>query len=110
GHTRELRLGNLDARRDWGHAKEYVEAMWLMLQQPSPDDYVIATGETRTVRQFVELAFAVAGLKYENHVVAAPEFFRPTEAVPLTGDAAKAQHKLGWRSRTTFEELVREMV
>ena len=110
GKANELRLGNLDARRDWGHAREYVQAMWLMLQQPSPDDYVIATGKLHAVRDFVRLAFESAGLDYEKYVVVDPEFFRPAEAVPLRGDASKALRVLGWAPQTSFENLVAEMV
>ncbi len=110
GKASELRLGNLDARRDWGHASEYVEAMWAMLQQPSPGDFVIATGVLHSVRDFVRLAFENAGLDYEKFVVVDQEFFRPAEAVPLTGDASKARRVLGWTPRTSFEDLVAEMV
>jgi GDPmannose 4,6-dehydratase len=110
GHTAELRLGNLDAKRDWGHAREYVEAMWRMLQQPEADDYVIATGETHSVREFAEIAFSHAGLDYRNYVRTDPELLRPAEVNLLLGDASYAREKLGWRPRTTFEELVREMV
>ena len=110
GKAKDLRLGNLDARRDWGHAREYVHAMWLMLQQPVPDDYVIATGTLHSVRDFVGLAFEKAGLDYEKFVVLDPAFFRPTEAVPLTGDSSKARRVLGWTPQTHFEDLVAEMV
>jgi GDPmannose 4,6-dehydratase len=110
GKAKELPLGNLDARRDWGHAREYVQAMWLMLQQPAPDDYVIATGVLHTVREFVRLAFQNAGLDYEKYVVVNPAFFRPAEAVPLSGDASKARRVLGWAPQTSFEDLVAEMV
>ncbi len=110
GRAAELRLGNLDARRDWGHAREYVEAMWLMLQQPEPDDYVVATGECHSVREFAELAFAHVGLDYRKYVKAAPELFRPAEVNLLHGDASKARAALGWRHRIGFEQLVREMV
>src|SRR5215813_3935820 len=110
GETKELRLGNLDAKRDWGHAREYVEAMWLMLQQPEPDDYVVATGETRSVREFVELAFSHAGLDYRKYVVHDPDLFRPAEVNLLLGDSAKAQSTLGWKNRIGFAHLVREMV
>jgi GDPmannose 4,6-dehydratase len=110
GRSTELRLGNLEAQRDWGHAREYVEAMWLMLQQPAPDDYVVATGECHSVREFVELAFSHAGLDYRKYVVPDPELFRPAEVNVLKGDASKARHVLGWRHRSGFAELVREMV
>ena len=106
----ELRLGNLEARRDWGHAKDYVRAMHLMLQQPEPDDYVIATGQTRTVRELCELAFSEAGLDYRDFVKTDERFYRPAEVDLLTGDATKARDKLGWTPSYTFEELVREMV
>ena len=110
GKAKELRLGNLDAKRDWGHAREYVQAMWLMLQQAEPDDYVIATGRTHTVREFAELAFAQAGLDYRNYVTPDPDLFRPAEVNILQGDASKARQKLGWEHRIGFEALVREMV
>ena len=110
GKSKELRLGNLDARRDWGHAREYVEAMWLMLRQPAPGDFVIATGVLHSVRDFVRLAFENAGLDYEKFVVVDQDFFRPAEAVPLSGDASKARRVLGWTPRTSFEDLVAEMV
>ncbi len=110
GEAAELRLGNLDAKRDWGHAAEYVEAMWLVLQQPEPDDYVVATGETHTVREFAELAFRFAGLDYRDYVAADPELFRPAEVNILLGDATKARTRLGWSNRIGFHELVREMV
>ena len=110
GRSHQLRLGNLDARRDWGSAREYVEAMWLMLQQPEPDDYVVATGESHSVREFMELAFDYAGLDWKKHVVIDPALFRPAEVNVLLGDASKARTKLGWTHRTTFEALVREMV
>lgn len=110
GKSGELRLGNLEARRDWGHAREYVEAMWLMLRQPAPDDYVIATGEVHPVREFVELAFSCVGLDYRDYVVADPELYRSSEANLLRGDAAKAHRVLGWSPRVGFEELVRQMV
>jgi GDPmannose 4,6-dehydratase len=105
-----LALGNLDAARDWGYAKDYVEAMWLMLQQDEPDDYVIATGEAHTVRDLVELAFERVGLDWEEHVRIDPQFFRPAEVEHLIGDASKAREKLGWEPRTSFEELVNLMV
>ena len=110
GKQKELRLGNLDAQRDWGHAREYVEAMWMMLQQSEPDDYVIATGETHTVREFVAAAFGWVGLDYRDHVTTDPLLFRPAEVAILLGDPSKAKAILGWQPRTTFKELVREMV
>jgi len=110
GRSRSVQLGNLEAKRDWGHAREYVNAMWLMLQQPEPDDYVIATGETHTVREFAELAFSHAGLDYKDYVVTDPTLFRPAEVNLLLGDHTKARMKLGWNPSVTFEALVREMV
>jgi len=110
GLVKEVRLGNLDARRDWGHAREYVRAMWLMLQQDVPEDYVIATGEQHSVRDFAELAFAHLGLDYRNHVVVDPQFLRPADVETLLGDASKARKKLGWTYGVTFKELVHEMV
>ena len=110
GKESELRLGNLDAVRDWGHARDYVRAMWLMLQQSKPDDYVIATGQGRTVREFVEAAFKTVGLNWQPYVKVAPEFFRPAETIPFIGSASKAREMLGWASETSFEELVGEMV
>jgi GDPmannose 4,6-dehydratase len=110
GLASEVRLGNLDAKRDWGHARDYVRGMWLMLQQDVPDDYVLATGTTNTVRSFCERAFEVAGLNYQDHVVVDPQFYRPAEVDILLGDAAKAKQKLGWQPSVSFEELVDEMV
>jgi GDPmannose 4,6-dehydratase len=110
GLTKEVRLGNLDARRDWGHAREYVRAMWLMLQQDEPEDYVIATGEQHSVREFAELTFAHLGLDYRKHVVVDPQFQRPADVETLLGDASKARKKLGWKYGVTFKELVQEMV
>ncbi|MEO8369877.1 MAG: GDP-mannose 4,6-dehydratase [Candidatus Solibacter sp.] len=110
GKSTQLRLGNLDARRDWGHAPDYVEAMWLMLQQDQPDDYVVSTGETHSVRDFCEAAFACVGLDYRDHVVVDPNFYRPAEVDLLIGDAAKAKAKFGWVSQTSFADLVRIMV
>jgi GDPmannose 4,6-dehydratase len=110
GRSRELRLGNLEAKRDWGHAREYVEAMWRMLQQEQPDDYVIATGENHTVREFAEMAFALVGLDYRDYVTVDPELYRPAEVNVLLGDASRAREKLGWSHRIGLEELVREMV
>jgi GDPmannose 4,6-dehydratase len=110
GREKKLYLGNLDARRDWGYAPEYVEAMWLMLQAPEPDDFVVATGEMHTVREFVESAFSTAGLDWREYVVIDPAYFRPTEVDELCGDASKAAAKLGWQPRTRFADLVRMMV
>jgi GDPmannose 4,6-dehydratase len=110
GHQKELRLGNLDARRDWGYAGDYVEAMWLMLQQPTPDDYVIATGEMHTVRELCEIAFTHAGLDWKKYVVQDKRFFRPAEVDLLVGDSAKAKQKLGWTPKVSFGDLVRMMV
>ena len=110
GLASELRLGNLDARRDWGFAGDYVEAMWLMLQQDTPDDYVIATGETHTVKELVQVAFDHAGLDWEKHVKLDPAFIRPAEVDLLIGDPAKAKKKLGWTPKVSFEQLVKMMV
>jgi len=110
GLASELRLGNLDARRDWGFAGDYVRAMWLMLQQDAPDDYVIATGETHTVREMCEIAFARVGLDWQQHVVQDPAFYRPAEVHLLLGDASKARQKLGWEPRYTFRQLIEMMV
>ncbi|MHB0988693.1 MAG: GDP-mannose 4,6-dehydratase [Bellilinea sp.] len=110
GHAQGLALGNLAARRDWGYSPEYVQAMWKMLQQPLPDDYVIATGISHSVRDFVELAFSLAGLKWEDHVRTDPKFYRPVEINELRGDSSKAQGVLGWRPSVTFEQLVERMV
>lgn len=110
GVADELRLGNLDAKRDWGHAKDYVKAMHLMLQQAKPDDYVIATGETHSVREFCELAFDEVGLDYEDYVKIDPQFYRPAEVELLIGDYSKAKKTLGWTPDYRFEDLVREMV
>ncbi len=109
GLATELRLGNLEAKRDWGHARDYVFAMWLMLQQEVPDDYVIATGEQHTVKEFAEAAFARFGLDYRDHVVIDPRFLRPAEVETLLGDASKARRVLGWSCQTSFKELVQEM-
>jgi GDPmannose 4,6-dehydratase len=105
-----LYLGNLDAKRDWGFAKEYVEAMWLMLQQDEPDDYVVATGETHSVQEFVEEAFSCAGLDWREYVDIDPRYYRPVEVDVLLGDATKARTKLGRTPRVTFKDLVRLMV
>jgi GDPmannose 4,6-dehydratase len=110
GLASELRMGNLDAQRDWGFAGDYVEAMWLMLQQDTPDDYVVATGETHTVRELVQIAFDRVGLDWERYVVIDPAFIRPAEVDLLIGDPTKAKQTLGWRPKTTFQELVHMMV
>jgi GDPmannose 4,6-dehydratase len=110
GLATELRLGNLEARRDWGHAKDYVRAMHLMLQQPEPDDFVVASGEAHTVREFCERAFALLDLDYRDFVKVDECFYRPAEVDILVGDAAKARAQLGWRPEHTFDDLVREMV
>src|ERR1017187_880331 len=109
GLQEKLYLGNLDAKRDWGYAPEYVEAMWLMLQQEKPDDYVIATGETHSIREFLDLSFGHAGLEWQKYVEIDPHYYRPTEVDLLIGDAAKAKKKLGWAPKTKFPELVRIM-
>ncbi len=106
----KLFLGNLDAKRDWGYAKEFVEAMWLMLQQNEPDDYVIATGETHSVREFLEVAFDHAGLDWKKHVEIDPRYYRPAEVDVLIGDSSKARQKLGWAPKTKFADLVKLMV
>ena len=110
GLSRELRLGNLDARRDWGFAGDYVQAMWLMLQQEEPDDYVVATGASHSVQDLVQLAFDHAGLDWQQYVVVDPKFKRPAEVDVLLGDASKARRKLGWEPKVQFPELVRMMV
>jgi GDPmannose 4,6-dehydratase len=127
GLQKKLFLGNLDAKRDWGHARDYVEGMWLILQQPEPDDYVLATGEQHSVREFVEKAFAHVGRQIEWHGSGQTEqgidardgrvlveidarYFRPTEVDALIGDPSKARQKLGWRHKVSFDEMVREMV
>ena len=110
GKQSELRLGNIDARRDWGFAGDYVEAMWLMLQQDTPDDYVIATGKTTTVRDMCKIAFDHVGLDHEKHVVIDPKFFRPAEVDVLLGNPAKATSVLGWRAKTDISTLIRMMV
>jgi GDPmannose 4,6-dehydratase len=110
GTATELRLGNLEAKRDWGHAADYVRAMHLMLQQPEPEDYVVAMGETHTVREFCELAFGRAGLDYREYVKIDEKFYRPAEVDLLQGDASKARQVLGWEPRHTFQQLVDEMV
>lgn len=110
GMAKELRMGNLDAKRDWGFAGDYVEAMWMMLQQPEPDDYVIATGKTNTVERMVEIAFSHVGLSWKDYVVIDPKFVRPAEVDILVGDASKAKKKLGWEPKVSFEELIKMMV
>jgi GDPmannose 4,6-dehydratase len=110
GMSKELRLGNLDSKRDWGFAGDYVRAMWLMLQQDEPDDYVVATGETHTVKRLVELAFGAAGLKWEDYVKIDQSLVRPAEVDLLIGDPSKAKAKLGWQPEVSFEQLVERMV
>jgi GDPmannose 4,6-dehydratase len=110
GLQTELRLGNLDAQRDWGFAGDYVRAMWLMLQQAAPDDYVVSTGRTHSVREFVQRAFETVGMDWERHVVIDPRYYRPAEVDLLVGDPAKARRVLGWEPEVTFEELVERMV
>jgi len=110
GHTDKLALGNLDATRDWGHARDFVCAMWLMLQQDKADDYVIATGRTTSVRDFCVMAFTLAGLNMEDHVVIDPRYMRPAEVDVLHGDASKAHAKLGWKAECSLEQLVSEML
>lgn len=110
GLQEKLYLGNLDAKRDWGYAKEYVEAMWLMLQQDKPDDYVVATNETHTIREFLDEAFGYVGLDWNKYVEIDPRYYRPAEVDLLIGDASKAEKQLGWKPKTTFKELVKIMV
>jgi GDPmannose 4,6-dehydratase len=110
GLASEVRLGNLDAKRDWGFAGDYVQAMWLMLQQPKADDYVVASGETHSVRELCEIAFARAGLDWRRHVVVDPAYVRPAEVDLLIGDASKARRVLGWTPKHSFRELIEMMV
>ena len=110
GKARQVELGNLEAARDWGHARDYVRAMWLMLQQDQPDDYVIATGRTTTIRQFCALAFGHVGLDWQEHVTISPQLFRPAEVHQLLGDASRARRVLGWQPLASLEEMVAEMV
>ena len=110
GLTQELRLGNLDAKRDWGHSKDYVLAMWSMLQANSPDDFVIGTGEGHSVREFLEIAFGLVGLDYREWVITDPMYYRPTEIFDLVADASKARETLGWKNTYRFKALVKEMV
>jgi GDPmannose 4,6-dehydratase len=110
GLSREIKLGNLDAKRDWGFAGDYVKAMWLMLQPDEPGDYVIATGVTHTVQELVEVAFSHVGLPWKEHIVTDPSLIRPAEVDILRGDCGKAERELGWRPEVDFEALVRMMV
>jgi GDPmannose 4,6-dehydratase len=110
GLQKDLHLGNLDARRDWGYAKDFVEGMWLMLQQDRPDDYVLATGETHTIREFCEEAFGQVGLDYGDYVVVDPRYFRPSEVDLLIGDPSKAKKVLNWEPKVKFKELVKIMM
>ena len=110
GLQEKLFMGNLDSRRDWGYAKEYVEAMWLMLQQPEPDDYVIATNETHTIRECLEVAFGRVGLDWQKYVEIDPRYYRPAEVELLIGDASKANRKMGWEPKTKFKDLIELMV
>lgn len=110
GKQKELRLGNIDAKRDWGFAGDYVEAMWLMLQQSEPDDFVVATGRTTTVREMCRIAFEYVGLNYEDYVVIDPKFYRPAEVEVLLGNPTKAKLKLGWEAKTSLDELIKMMV
>ena len=110
GLAKDLRLGNLEAKRDWGHAKDYVEAMWLMLQQDRPDDYVVASGQNHSVREFAEKAFSAVGLDYQDYVVVDERFHRPADVEVLLGDASKARRVLGWSRKLSFDDLVAEMV
>jgi GDPmannose 4,6-dehydratase len=110
GLAEELRLGNLDAERDWGYAGDCVKAMWMMLQQPEPDDYVVGTGVTHSVRELCQVAFGYLGLNWEDYVVSDPKFLRPAEVDQLVADPHKAREKLGWEPRVSFEELIHMMV
>jgi len=110
GKQEKLYLGNLEAKRDWGFAGDYVEAMWLMLQQDKPDDFVIGTGETRSVKEFVEIAFKHVGLDYKKYVWISKEFIRPAEVDLLVADSRKARQKLGWQPKVSFEDLIKMMV
>ena len=110
GYQKKLYLGNLDAKRDWGYAKDFVEAMWLILQQKEPDDYVIATGQTWSVKDFLDKAFTFVNMNWKDYVVFDERYLRPTEVDMLIGDASKAKHKLGWEAKTSFDELVKIMV
>jgi GDPmannose 4,6-dehydratase len=110
GKQRDLRLGNIDAKRDWGFAGDYVEAMWLMLQQDAPDDFVIATGRTASIREMSAIAFSHVGLNYEDHIVIDPTLFRPAEVETLLGDPSKARGRLGWVASTDLQTLITSMV
>jgi GDPmannose 4,6-dehydratase len=110
GKAKELLLGNLEAKRDWGHARDYVRAMWMMLQQEAPGDYVVATERSTSVRDFCRIAFDAVGLRYEDYVVSSPPLLRPAEVEFLLGDASKARQKLGWESHVSLEQLIAEMV
>ena len=110
GLAKELRIGNLEAKRDWGFAGDYVRAMWLMLQQDKPDDYVVATGEAHSVREFIELAFDYVGLDWKKYVHIDKQFYRPAEVHLLIGDYSKAKKKLGWKPKVKFEELVKMLI
>lgn len=110
GKDKKIYLGNIDAKRDWGYAADYVEAMWMMLQQDQPDDYVIATGESHSVKEFLEEAFRLVGLKWKDYVEIDPRYFRPAEVDNLLGDPSKAKKKMGWKARTGFKDLVKIMV
>jgi GDPmannose 4,6-dehydratase len=110
GQAEWLALGNLDARRDWGHARDYVEAMWLMLQQPDPDDYVVATGISHSVRELAATAFALVDMDWKRHVTVDEAYLRPAEVDEMRGNAGKAHARLGWQPRTGFKELIREML
>jgi GDPmannose 4,6-dehydratase len=110
GREKQLKLGNLDAKRDWGYAKDYVDAMWRILQQEKPGDYVIATGETHSVREFCQEAFGAAGLDWKDFVKVDPKYFRPAEVDMLLGDASKARRELGWSPKVAFKELAKLMV
>jgi GDPmannose 4,6-dehydratase len=110
GLQEELRLGNLDAKRDWGYAQDYVRAMWMMLQQDEPVDFVISSGENHSVREFCEIAFSHVGLNWEDHVVSDPKFYRPAEVNVLLGDYSKARKMLGWKPEFSFDAMVKLMV
>jgi GDPmannose 4,6-dehydratase len=110
GRAQELHLGNLEAKRDWGYAPDYVRAMWLMLQNNQPDDYVVATGNLHTVRDFCDIAFNYLGLNYQDYVKVDPQFFRPAEEVPLVGNSSKAKHRLKWVPQKSFNDMIEEMV